>query len=135
MPIEARCLADFEGRWLLERRIAHEGGAVARFAGHAVWRWVQGGMKYVETGIMTVADAATLEARQEYMWKEDLTVWFSDGRFFHRVPATGGVVSHWCTPDQYDGHYDFGAWPAFSVTWDVSGPRKAYRMTSQYRRA
>ncbi len=135
MPIEPRSLADFEGEWLLERRITHDDGTVARFVGHAVWRWVQGGMAYAETGTITVADAAPIEARQKYTWKDDLTVWFSDGRFFHQVPAAGGVASHWCAPDQYDGQYDFGAWPEFSVTWAVAGPRKAYRMTSLYRRA
>ena len=51
---------------------------------------------------------------------------------FHRVPPLGGDSGHWCDPDQYDGSYDFSAWPAFTVTWSVRGPRKAYLMSSRY---
>ena len=54
---------------------------------------------------------------------------FPDGRFFHRFRPEGAAAGtdHPCGPDLYRVAYDFAAWPAWSVTFDVSGPRKAYR--------
>ena len=38
---------------------------------------------------------------------------------------------HLCAPDRYEVAYDFTAWPHWSATWTVEGPRKDYVMTSQ----
>ena len=46
----------------------------------------------------------------------------------------GGEAEHWCDPDMYRVGYDFSAWPEFAATWEVAGPKKAYRMVSRYRR-
>jgi len=75
-----------------------------------------------------------MTAVRRYIWQPDLTVWFDDGRFFHQVPGRGGQTQHWCDPDMYKVAYDFTHWPQFQVTWEVSGPRKDYRMVSQYTR-
>ena len=127
-------LADFEGEWRLERRIVHDDGTRARLQGMALFRRVPEGLAYEEVGRLMVPGQPEMEARRAYLWQPDLTVWFEDGRFFHRVPGEGGETGHWCDPDQYDGCYGFDEWPVWRVTWNVRGPRKAYRMESEYRR-
>lgn len=131
----ARNAADFLGAWTVQRTIVHENGPNAQFQGTAVWEQAVDGMLYVERGLLGIAGHPGIAASRRYLWKPDLTVWFDDGRFFHKVPQSGGFASHWCDPDQYDGFYDFGPWPDFRVTWRVTGPRKAYRMVSLYSRA
>jgi hypothetical protein len=130
----ARKLADFEGHWSLTRDIVHENGPPAFFEGEAHWTPQGDGLAYLEAGMLTVQGLAPIQGERRYVWGPDLTVYFEDGRVFHHVPPRGGPVSHWCDPDQYDGRYDFSHWPSFEVEWQVNGPRKAYRMTSTYRR-
>ena len=93
-------LADFEGEWRLERRIVHDDGTRARLQGMALFRRVPEGLAYEEVGRLMVPGQPEMEARRAYLWQPDLTVWFEDGRFFHRVPGEGGETGHWCDPDQ-----------------------------------
>jgi len=131
---EPRRLADFEGRWSLTRRIVHHNAPAARFEGTAVWTPEEGRLISHESGTLTVASQPPMQAERTYHWHPDLSVHFDDGRFFHKVPAAGGASEHWCDPDSYRGRYDFSDWPCFRVMWDVTGPRKSYRMQSLYRR-
>ncbi|MEM9578328.1 MAG: DUF6314 family protein [Pseudomonadota bacterium] len=130
----ARKLADFEGGWLVARHIRHEDGATARFSGRAVWTPADGGLRYHETGLMTLEGHPPMQAERSYFWAEDLSVFFDDGRFFHRVPARGGTTSHWCDPDHYELTYGFGDWPDFRVAWRVKGPRKNYWADTEFTR-
>ncbi len=127
-------LADFEGKWRLSRRIVQAAGVEARLIGEAVFAPCDEGLAYEEVGRLIMPGQPEMEARRAYLWKPDLTVWFEDGRFFHQVPVEGGETGHWCDPDQYDGVYDFADWPIWRVRWRVRGPRKDYRMESEYRR-
>jgi len=127
-------LADFEGEWRLSRRILQANGVEARLHGVALFRAVPEGLAYEEVGTLRIPGQPEMEARRAYLWGPDLTVWFDGGRYFHKVPEEGGETEHWCAPDQYDGVYDFDDWPVWRVTWNVRGPRKAYRMVSAYRR-
>lgn len=127
-------LADFAGTWQVQRQITPHVGTPAQFAGQAVWSRADGGMRYVETGLMTLASHPPMQAEQRYFWADDLAVFFDDGRFFHQIPAAGGQVAHWCAPDRYTGTYDFAGWPRFQITWDVTGPRKNYRSVTEYAR-
>lgn len=129
-----RRLGDFEGAWHLERQIRHGAGAQARFRGRAVWTPVADGLSYRETGVLQMPGQAPMQAERRYLWRDGLAVYFDDGRFFHQVPAEGGTARHWCDPDSYVVQYDFSDWPAFSTVWEVSGPKKAYVMTSRYQR-
>ncbi|MGR3802296.1 DUF6314 family protein [Marinibacterium profundimaris] len=140
--IKARCLEDFLGRWRLEREITDALGPPARFEGFAEWR-PEGGadarsedapLLCVETGQLEVSGQGRFAAERRYLWAPDLSVFFADGRFFHQVPPVGGPAEHWCDPDHYRVLYDFSDWPRFRTTWEVSGPRKSYRMVSDYRR-
>lgn len=135
MTEAGRILADFQGCWSLERDVRHLDGGEARFSGTATWTPEGETLVYDETGWLTMSGQKAIPARQRYIWMPDLTVRFSDGRFFHRVPGAGGATAHGCTPDHYEGAYDFSRWPEFRVTWRVTGPRKDYRMLSTYRRS
>ena len=129
-----RVLDDFEGRWSIRRDILPQAGAQGRFEGTAEWRRVRNGLDYAEKGLLCLSAAAPMRAERRYHWAADLSVYFEDGRFFHRVPAGGGATQHWCAPDLYTVTYDFTAWPGFTVLWHVHGPRKAYRMRSCFTR-
>ena len=131
---DARRLADFAGRWSLSRHITPVAGPHAQVEGDAHWRAADGGLTYVEKGLMTLAGQTPLHAERRYFWAEDLSVHFDDGRFFHKVPKTGGVAHHWCDPDTYHVTYDFTDWPRFEVHWRVQGPRKDYRAVTHYSR-
>lgn len=132
LTVSARTLNDFEGHWQLERWIAHDNGTSAQFSGTAVWTSDGDRLRCIEAGQMRINDGPPMAGQRTYFWEDDLQVYFEDGRRFHRVPPAGGDTGHWCKPDQYDGTYDFSTWPVFTVTWFVSGPRKAYRMFSRY---
>jgi len=90
----------------------------------------------VESGTLEV-NQQRFEARQSYIWtviNDRLDVLFADQRPFHSVPM--GVAKpkaeHFCTPDMYNVRYDFSAWPNWTSSWTVRGPRKNYVMTSSY---
>lgn len=132
MASDPRRLNDFAGQWHLSRNIAHADGTTARFDGTAIWFASETGMTCVENGLLTISQGLPMTATRRYMWRDDLSVWFEDGRFFHKVPPQGGATGHWCDPDQYDGFYDFQDWPVFRVRWQVTGPSKSYCMDSTY---
>ena len=134
MPTERR-LADFLGRWEITRTITPADGPPASFTGHGTWRAEAAGAIYTETGVLQLHGAAPMTAERKYLWDDDLSVRFEDGRPFHTVPADGGQATHFCDPDTYHVTYDFSDWPAFTVRYDVTGPRKDYVMISRYQRA
>ncbi len=133
MPIE-RVLADFEGVWQIEREIIPAEGPRAIFEGRAVWTRGTIECDYVETGTLRMPATSPMHAERRYVWRDDLSVFFSDGRFFHAVPPSGGGATHFCDPDTYVVAYDFADWPVFRVRWTVRGPRKAYVSNSVYTR-
>lgn len=133
MPTD-RVLADFAGRWDVSRTITPDQGAVAQFGGCATWTKQGADLLYTEQGTLKIAGARPMHAERRYLWTADLHVFFDDGRYFHTVPAGGGDTDHWCDPDTYTVTYDFTDWPTFQTRWRVDGPRKAYLMTTQYRR-
>lgn len=130
-----RILTDFTGEWLIERQIEQIGAPAARFTGQAVFVRDGADLAYTEVGVLQILGQPPMHATRRYRWDANLNVYFDDGRFFHTVPSNGGATQHWCDPDQYDVSYDFSAWPHWSSTWKVQGPRKNYRMITQYRQA
>ena len=133
MPTERR-LADFEGRWDVSRSITPSHGAPAQFEGQATWHPAADGLAYAETGTLRLPGAAPMKAERRYHWAADLSVFFEDGRFFHKVPGAGGRTTHFCDPDTYVVDYDFSDWPGMTVRWTVKGPRKSYVMETRYTR-
>ncbi|PWJ21063.1 DUF6314 family protein [Jannaschia seohaensis] len=126
---------DLAGRWRVARVIRHTGGGAARFEGLAEWLPEGASWRCVETGRLSQGGGA-FEARRETLWRQEgeaIVVAFGDGRPFHRFwPALD--AEHDCPPDDYRLRYDVSAWPAWSVRWRVTGPRKDYRALTRYSR-
>ncbi len=134
-------VADFLGRWRIDRRIEDRaGGTTGRFEGQGVFLARGAKAVYVERGLLYYGTQPPMQAERSYLWRDGPTgieVFFHDGRPFHRIGLAGETAEarHWCDPDSYVVHYDFGDWPLWSARWDVTGPRKDYVMRSLYRRA
>ena len=131
-------LDDFEGAWVLERRIVHDNAPDAVFRGSA-WFLDDGvGLTYEEKGLLKVEGHRAASAQRRYLWREGqggvIEVSFEDGRAFHVIDPANPDDSHWCDPDRYEVSYQFAHWPDWISTWKVTGPKKAYRMVSTYRR-
>lgn len=132
-------LAEFEGRWRLEREIEDaKAGQIVRFSGQAIFRPGEGGLICAETGEMTWPGQPPLRATRRYLWQgqgEDIAVFFDDGRPFHLIaPGARPSAEHDCPPDLYEVRYDFRNWPEWRAEWRVHGPRKDYLMRSRYAR-
>lgn len=131
-------LLDFEGAWVLEKRILHEDGQKADFRGSAQFIPDGDGLRYEERGLIKIDSARAVSAQRTYLWRESsdaqIDVFFEDGRSFHRIDPARPVATHDCPPDTYRVKYTFDIWPEWIATWQVKGPRKAYRMVATYRR-
>ena len=141
MQSKRMILSDFLGDWQLTRQITDAlHSQNGQLEGRA--RFVTGGdgLRYEETGQLTLASGAVLQADRAYLWDADaggIAVRFAYGIAFHRFDPVGQVsgTTHLCGEDTYSVAYDFGRWPNWSATWDVTGPRKDYRSISHYNRA
>ncbi len=131
-------LQDFEGAWRIARAIHPADGAGARFDGEARFRPDGQGLAYAEIGQLQLAGHPPVRAERCYLWRNGpagvIEVFFPDGRPFHRIDLGAAAPSdrHLCDPDIYDVTYDFRRWPDWSSRWRVRGPRKDYRMISEY---
>lgn len=131
-PMTGRTLTDFEGAWRFERRISDARLPEATVQGSAEWAAHAHGLMYRETGLLHLPGQPPMQATRSYLWRDDLRVFFDDGRFFHTVPPMGGEAVHDCPPDTYRVRYEFADWPCFETYWHVTGPRKDYRMRTRY---
>jgi len=81
---------------------------------------------------------APIRAERRYLWGPGdagcIEVTFEDGRAFHRIDPAVPKARHDCAPDIYEVTYDFTDWPRWQSRWTVTGPNKAYVMTSDYTR-
>ncbi|MCK0166065.1 DUF6314 family protein [Jannaschia sp. S6380] len=134
--LPAERLAALSGRWTTARALIHADGSGAQFLGSTIWTPEGGRMRCVEAGDLH-QDGRTFPARRETFWhafSDGIAVSSSDGRPFHRIGPDQDAL-HDCPPDTYRLRYDWSAWPAWSVRWRVTGPRKNYRALTRYRRA
>lgn len=131
-------LLDFEGAWVLEKRILHDDGQKAEFRGTARFHPDGVGLRYEERGLIKMGRARPVSAQRSYLWREtegaEIDVFFDDGRAFHRIDPCHPEATHLCPPDTYRVKYTFDIWPEWIATWEVSGPKKGYRMVATYRR-
>lgn len=134
-------LAAFEGLWTLSR-VIEDFRASARgvFRGRAWLTRCPEGLDYREEGELILGAGPAMTASRRYLWRAGpggIMVDFADGRFFHAFdPCTPAPeAAHFCDPDHYAARYDFARWPEWRAQWRVTGPRKDYRMISDYRRA
>jgi hypothetical protein len=137
-------LRAFEGRWHLSRVIEdRRAQSSGQFEGRALFAPQAGKLgvlDYFETGEMSYAGQPPMAASRAYIWQQapgGIAVLFDDGRPFHVIEDTRGAPDavHHCDPDLYHVSYDFSRWAAgWRAVWRVQGPRKDYRMVSEYRR-
>lgn len=61
---------------------------------------------------------------------------FADGSPFHDLDLASGrcAAAHHCGEDRYEGEVRVAGSDELVVTWDVTGPGKAQRIESRYRR-
>jgi len=122
---------------LVSRRIKDRlAGTESQFEGEAEITKSPEGAIYRETGDL-ILGAQRFTAERSYQWRSAgsrIDVMFEDGRPFHDFdPVAGGqATEHLCGDDLYRGGYDFSEWSRWSVTWEVSGPRKDYTSISWY---
>lgn len=134
-------LTDFEGVWSIWRRIEDTLGAQSgTFQGSANIAPDGENHVYGERGTLTLETGATFTSERRYIWRAAgpgrISAFFDDGRAFHEIALDGRTdATHLCPPDTYRVSYDFAAWPIWRATWQVTGPRKDYRMTATYQRA
>ena len=97
--------------------------------GTAVFEPTADGVRFVEHGVLVLPHAC-VEARRDYRFVIEsdtaFSVFFADGRFFHRAKVAAGVASaqHDCAPDTYRGRYRFPDADRWSLSWRITGPRK-----------
>lgn len=129
-------LQDFVGVWTISRVISdHLAASTGAFHGTARFSAVQNGLAYIEKGQLQLVGQPPFLAERRYHWHQDengLHVSFHDGRPFHSFDPRSPEASHWCDPDTYQVAYEFDAWPHWRTIWNVSGPRKAYQMITDY---
>lgn len=132
-------LADFTGRWRIERRIDDRlAGAEGRFVGKARFTPEGAGLRYRETGELRLGSGPSFHAERTYLWRAEggrIVVDFADGRPFHSFDPADPVAQHLCIADDYAVRYDFSGWPEWQAEWTVRGPRKDHTVVSVYRRA
>ena len=131
-------LLDFEGAWVLEKRIVHADGQKVEFRGSARFNPDGIGQVYEERGLMKMEGKRPMSAQRRYLWRQVdrglIELFFEDGRPFHVIDLNAPQDTHWCDPDTYKVKYTFDYWPEWIATWDVKGPEKGYKMVSTYRR-
>ena len=114
----------------MERRIHDtKNREIGRLRGRAEFTPGHGDIGFVERGVLVLAHAR-MEAWRDYRFVIDddhaFSVFFSDGRLFHRARIIAGTasVSHDCAPDTYCGRYRFPHPDRWSLSWRITGPRK-----------
>lgn len=132
MVFNARTIFDMlAGTWSYKRVISNYG----TIDGKSVFALTEPDvLAYTEKGLLHLTDGPVLEAHQEYVYRlEDgdrLAVYFRDGRFFHEVSLADdgrtGTGDHLCKLDFYQAAYRFEGPEAFTVTYNVKGPKKDY---------
>lgn len=131
-------LSAFTGEWHIRREIEDfMAGQTVSFRGIARFVPDEDALRLTETGEMAIPGQPPLSATRSYVWRQEpdgLSIWFADGRYFHRIVKERAADDHWCDPDRYEVVYSFSDWPRWRSDWRVRGPRKDYRMTSHYRR-
>lgn len=135
-------LSDYEGAWSLHRQ-STDG---AEMLGQATITRDNEHYLYEESGELTLPTGERLLFNRTYCWVGDgatLRIFFDRAcrnLFLHLIPVFDrtnyiGRASHKCGDDFYDAEFTFEGGQAFRTTYSVSGPRKDYVLTSEYRRS
>lgn len=125
------------GSWVLTRtiedRLSGEPSTVDGVTGLELLD--DGRVRWSESGTLRRGDLVVPVSRTLFVEQRD-TGWFvtfEDGRDFHPW-LPGDRVVHPCGSDIYVGRVEGGV-DRWTVVWEVGGPAKDYRMTSELTRA
>lgn len=129
-----------EGTWQFERKVhdtllGQEGDCigVAQFYANG------NTLNYEEEGELTMGEIV-VSTERTYLYKfiapSMAEVRFSDGRFFHVLDLTKGMVrvEHQCGEDTYHGVYRVVEPRVWLSVWRIIGPRKSQVITTRYLR-
>ena len=129
-PVPAPLAAFFTGPWSVVRRIRDmRTRQLGRMLGTADFVPDDDGLRFAERGTLMLPGVRT-EAQQSYRFviesDHGFSVFFADGRFFHRaeIVMEAACVAHDCAPDAYCGRYRFPGRDRWSLSWRITGPRK-----------
>jgi hypothetical protein len=124
------------GRWQLTRQIVDEGAGLSGTASgeltmldeddHLLWR-EQGTLLW--NGLRLPFTRAYRLRRVDDRW----WVYFEDGRPFH-LWRPGNWVEHPCSEDVYRGLITIAGPDAWQTDWELRGPTKQQRITTQFSR-
>ena len=128
----------FRGMWRMARLVtAPDGRLLAAFAGSCRFEPDGAGLVCRESGVLRQG-GRRYPAHRVTLWRFPapgrVEVLFEDGRPFHAFAVDRPAAAHRCGNDRYEVAYDFGEATWFA-RWVVSGPAKAYVMTTRCRRA
>jgi len=133
-------LAHLRGQWTCRREIEdRRAGREGRFEGEASFGHDGIGLAYAEAGVLELPGTGAFRAERRYLWRAvpaGIAVLHENGTPFHAFDPRGDrpAALHRCEPDLYHVVYTFEA-DAWSSVWDVTGPRKSYRLVTRYARA
>ncbi|MTH62713.1 DUF6314 family protein [Paracoccus shanxieyensis] len=125
-------------------RFSRSASTGERFTGTARFAPAPDGtLHYHEEGRITFQNGASSMFFRDYVYRvqnDRLTAFFSDMRLFHAVTLSRrgdvwqGAGHHLCIADDYDTTYLIAP-DRLRITHDVAGPKKAYRLETEYRPA
>ena len=143
-PIRVHDLMEYlRGPWLFERKVfdtTRKEEATANGQARFVDELMNGkpGLRYREDGELDL-DGITVQTEREYIYGfladgGVAEVRFADGRFFHVLDLSKGMVrvEHQCGDDNYQGLFRVLTDQAWLSVWRVTGPRKSQVITTHY---
>lgn len=128
-----------EGEWQQERTITSGG----HYTGKANFtRLDEITLIYREEGTLTLEGGYTNTVHRDYIFKREddrIGVYFAEKppRLFHHLTFDSQALAkaeHLCSPDTYQSAYRIINPDSFTISHDVTGPRKNYTMVTHYAR-
>lgn len=137
-------LGYLRGPWLFERKVFdglrdEDGTCTGRAAFTPHSHNAVEALNYSELGELNL-NGITVTTEREYIYSfpspSQAEVRFTDGRFFHLLDLTKGMVrvEHVCGDDTYQGLFRILSDKAWLSVWRVKGPRKSQVITTHYLR-
>lgn len=129
------------GRWRIARRISDaRAGMWGRLTGWAIFAPSADGLIHDEEGDLRFGAYQGPVTRRYHLVIDSPSsgmVRHADGSLFHALELTSGTaeIRHRCGEDVYRGRYRVLDENRFTLSWQVTGPRKQYRLATLHRRA
>lgn len=143
-PLNVQNLLGYlRGPWLFERKVfdsARDQEVTASGTANFIDELMNGqpGLRYREDGELDI-DGVKVQTEREYIYGfladgGVAEVRFADGRFFHVLDLSKGMVrvEHQCGDDHYQGLFRVLTDDAWLSVWRVDGPRKSQVITTHF---